>query len=419
MEQEFKFYVGVDWGTERHQACLIDPRGGVVCQRSIEHSGKEILEFLQFVEETASREPSQIAVAIEVPRGPLVEAFLERQWAVFAINPKQLDRFRDRHTVAGAKDDSRDAFVLADSLRTDQRCFRRVATDHPAILRIRELSRTEDELGGDFRRTVNQLYQLLLRYYPQILQLSSVPDEPWLWVLMELAPTPQKAAKLKVSRLKRLLAQHRIRRWSAEQIAEILASPPLPLTAGSAEALVEHVLLMIPRLRLLSTQRKAVADRMEKLLEEMAAYESQEPETQVFRDVSVMLSLPGVGRIVSGTLLAEGADALRERDYRALRAHSGIAPVTRQSGKSWQVGMRYRCNPRLRNAIYHWARTSVQHDVRSRQQYARLRSVGHGHARALRGVADRLLAVLMAMLKTGRPYCPELRSQAVSPAPLV
>ena len=150
MEQEFRFYVGVDWGTERHQACLIDPRGQVVCQRSIEHSGKEILEFLQFVEETASREPSQIAVAIEVPRGPLVEAFLEHQWAVFAINPKQLDRFRDRHTVAGAKDDSRDAFVLADSLRTDQRCFRRVAADHPAILRIRELSRTEDELGADF-----------------------------------------------------------------------------------------------------------------------------------------------------------------------------------------------------------------------------------------------------------------------------
>jgi hypothetical protein len=301
VEEQFMFYVGVDWGAERHQACLMDPRGQVVCQRSFEHSGKEILEFLQFVEEAASREPGQIAVAIEVPRGPLVEAFLERQWAVFAINPKQLDRFRDRHTVAGAKDDSRDALVLADSLRTDQRSFRRVATDHPAILRIRELSRTEDEVCADFRRTANQLYQLLLRYYPQLLQLSSVPDEPWLWALLELAPTPQKAAKLKVSRLKKLLAQHRIRRWSAEQVAEVLAAPPLPLAAGSAEAIVEHVLLMIPRLRLLATQRKAIADRMEKLLEEMAAYENQGPETQVFRDVSVMLSLPGVGRCGRGS----------------------------------------------------------------------------------------------------------------------
>ena len=66
--------------------------------------------------------------------------------------------------MAGAKDDSRDAFVLADSLRTDQRCFRRLSADHPAIVRIRELSRTEDHVGVDLRRTVNQLYQLLLRY---------------------------------------------------------------------------------------------------------------------------------------------------------------------------------------------------------------------------------------------------------------
>jgi len=53
----------------------------------------------------------RVAVAIEVPRGAIVELLVERGFQVFAINPKQLDRFRDRHTVAGAKDDRRDAFV--------------------------------------------------------------------------------------------------------------------------------------------------------------------------------------------------------------------------------------------------------------------------------------------------------------------
>jgi transposase len=79
----------------------------------------------------------------------------------------------------------------------------------------------------------------------------------------------------------------------------------------------------------------------------------------------------------AGAFLAEGAAPLLQRDYYALRAHGGIAPVTRQSGKSRQVGMRYRCNNRLRNTLYHWARTSVQHDSRSKQQYARLRAAGH------------------------------------------
>src|ERR1035441_10399380 len=66
-----------------------------------------------------------------------------------------MDRFRDRHTVAGAKDDDLDAFVMADSLRTDQRCFHRVELDEPAILRLREWSRMEQDLQIDGNRPAN------------------------------------------------------------------------------------------------------------------------------------------------------------------------------------------------------------------------------------------------------------------------
>ena len=72
-----------------------------------------------------------MAIGIEVPHGTLVEELLERGFTVFSINPKQLNRFRDRHFPAGAKDDKRDAFVLADSLRTDQHCFRAVSLGDP------------------------------------------------------------------------------------------------------------------------------------------------------------------------------------------------------------------------------------------------------------------------------------------------
>lgn len=410
MTAEFSFYVGIDWATEQHQACILDAQGQVLEQRKIEHSGSGIIAFLAWMEERAAGQIQRIAVAIEVPRGPVVEAFLEHQWAVFSINPKQLDRFRDRHTVAGAKDDRRDALVLADSLRTDQHCFRRVVADHPTVVGIRELSRAEGTVGTDLHRTVNQLYQLLLRYYPQLLQLCPTPDEPWIWALLEVAPTPDRGAKLKVARIRRFLAKHRIRRCTAEQVLEVLAAPPLPLAEGTVEAVSEHALLLIPQLRVLSMMRTQIADRMQKLMDEMSATQSDPSAPQVFRDASVLRSLPGIGRIVSGILMAEAAGPLGERNYYAIRAHGGIAPVTRQSGKSRQVGMRYRCNTRLRNALYHWARTSVQHDARSKQHYARLRACGHSHGRALRGVADRLLTVLIAMLKSGEYYDPGRRS---------
>jgi len=62
--------------------------------------------------------------------------------------------------------------------------------------------------------------------------------------------------------------------------------------------------------------------------------------------------------------------------------------------------MRYAWNPRLRNALYYWAFIAARHDPAPRQHYEGLRARGHSQGRALRGVADRLLAVLIVMLKT-------------------
>lgn len=326
------------------------------------------------------------------------------------MNPKQLDRFRDRHTVAGAKDDRRDAFAGADSLRTDGHCFRRVMSDDPVVVRIRELSRTEESFAADLVRAVNQLYQLLLR---QLLRLCPHPDEPWLWALLELAPTPQRGARITVAGLRQLLSKHRIRRWTAEQVREILNAPALPLSPGTAEAVSEHALLLLPHLRGIHAQRKQLAGRMQDLMDELEASAARS-DSHEHRDIVLLLSLPGIGRILAGMIIAEGSGPIKERDYHALRAYGGIAPVTRQSGKSRQVSMRYRCNGRLRNAFYHWARISVQNDEHSRAHFDRLRQAGHNYKRALRGVADRLLAVLIAMLRSGEAYDANRRSPAAA-----
>jgi transposase len=85
----------------------------------------------------------------------------------------------------------------------------------------------------------------------------------------------------------------------------------------------------------------------------------ERPDSREHRDVGLLLSMSGLGCLIAANLFSEGADPIAQRDYYALRAHSGIAPVTRQSGKSKQVDMRCGCNERLRNAMYHWARCSV------------------------------------------------------------
>jgi transposase len=419
LENHFQHFAGIDWGSAQHRVCLIDRQGKVIQQRWFEHSGSGLAELAAWLPRRANQPPQSLAVAIEVPHGAIVETLLERGFPVFSINPRQLDRFRDRFSPAGAKDDSRDAQVLADSLRTDMHCFHPVRLDEPAMIRLRELSRLEDQIGEEFRRAANRLREQWHRFFPQLLQLVGAADEPWLWTLFEMAPDPASAARLTPAKIQRILTQHRIRRVQPAQILATLKTPPLCLAPGAAEAAAEHALLLLPHLRLLHQQRTHIARRVQTLLDEMAAHTGSQPDTapdtqpQEHRDAAILLSLPGLGRKVAATMLSEAAQAIAERDYHALRSYSGAAPITQQSGKKKIVLMRRACNQRLRNALYYWAQKSTLNDPTSHNHYAQLRARGKSHGCALRIMAGRWLKILIAMLKSCTLFD---KNQRASPA---
>jgi transposase len=408
---QFQHYVGIDWGTQKHRVCLMSHDEKIIEERWIEHGGEGLAELVAWLGKTVSS-PAAVAVAIEVPHGAIVETLMESGFHVFSINPKQLDRFRDRYSPAGAKDDRRDAFVLADSLRTDMHCFHAVRQDDPVVIRLRNLSRLGDDISQEQIRLNNQFREQLHRFFPQLLKLSPSADEPWLWELFEMAPLPAKAARLSETKLTRILRDHRIRRLDAAQVRTALTGTPLTLADGTAEAASERALFLLPRLRLLHQQRVEIARRIDSVLRELStpvAGDAEEQKTE-HRDAAILLSLPGVGRHVAATMLGEASQAIAERDYHALRCYAGAAPVTRQSGKKTVILMRRGCNERMRNALYHWSRVSIACDQASKDAYARMRAAGHSHGRALRGLADRWLEVLVSMLRHNTLYDPQRRA---------
>jgi hypothetical protein len=208
----YDWFVGIDWGAETHHICVLDRDRCQVGERVVDHDGASLAQRADWLWTLSAGQPQRVAVAIEVPRGAIVEGLVERGFHVFAMNPKQLARFRDRHTMSGAKDDRRDAFVLADSVRTDQPSFHRAHLDTPQLLLLRELSRVEETLLEEFRRNANRLGDQLRRLYPQMLRLCSGADEAWLWDLIDLAPTPAYAALLNAEQVQRVLRTHRVRR---------------------------------------------------------------------------------------------------------------------------------------------------------------------------------------------------------------
>src|SRR6516165_7653628 len=418
MHGERRWFVGIDWASQEHVVSLCAGQGKKIGQRNFAHGGTGLSDMIAWLLKMSGGEPSEIHVAIETPHGPIVEALLERGFNVYSINPKQLDRFRDRFTVAGAKDDSLDAYVLADSLRTDMHLFRKLTIAEPLIVELREWSRIDEELKVERVRLANRLRDQLWRYYPQMLELGDL-DEDWMLDLWEAAPTPEKAARASKAAITRILKKYRIRRLDADQVLSELRKPALSVAQGTIEAATAHIRVALERLRLVNRQladAEVQLDRLCKKLAEPVANDGENApgQRQEHRDATILDSLPGVGRTVLVTMLAEAPHALQRRDYHALRNLCGSAPVTRRSGKSCLVTRRRACNRRLSNATFYWAQTATQCDPTSKAKYEALRARGHSHARALRSVVDRLLYVACAVLEKGTLFDPSFAEKKTS-----
>jgi transposase len=411
MDDQVRWFVGFDWASKLHHVCLLDAEGRPVAERQVKHGGAELSELCAWLIEKTQANPAEIAVAIETPRGPVVEVLLERGFKVFSVNPKQLDRFRDRFTVAGAKDDSRDALVLGTSLRSDPRAFRPLRIEDPLVIQLREWLSIHDELVQEQNRLTNRMESLLWRYYPNMAELTEDLAAAWFIELWEKLPTPAKAAQASEKSVARILKSHRVRRIDAAEVLRILRRPALQVAPGATEAASAHIGSIVVRLRVINQQIKEADRRLDELCAAIEANAESTPgQICGQRDVAILRSLPGLGRVNIAALLGEVSEPLRQRNYHILRMLSGVAPVTRRSGKSYHVQRRRACNIRLRDALYHWSRVAIQYDAVSKRRYGELRRRGHSHGRALRTVGDRLLYLLCTLLERQTLFDPDYKT---------
>lgn len=439
--RDYEWFAGIDWASRKHDVVMHDVLGRRVGEATFEHTGAGIAALADWLVATGGTVPHRIAVAIERPDGPVVEMLLERGFPVHAINPKQLDRFRDRFSPAGAKDDRRDGDVLASALRTDAHAFRRLAPDEAVIIELREWRRMADMHRDDLVRQINRLDQVLIRYYPAFRQLDGETDTHWKLALLELAPTPEAARHVPRAKVRRLLQRHRVRVHDTDAVLAIIRSRPIELPAASVRAASTHALALVKSIRFTAEQldqaERAVSEIIDQLRQHGpddgppqdpgqgggqngagGASASQPPARQPGRpsDAAILLSLPGHGEGVLASLLTNAYTAICNRDRDALRCLGGVAPVTRQSGKSRRVVRRYACNRRVQEALFHWARSAIKYDPVSKAKFAALRQRGKTFGHALRAIADRLLYVACTLLENGTLYDPDHTQKATLPA---
>lgn len=224
--------------------------------------------------------------------------------------------------------------------------------------------------------------------------------------------------RLRLGSVQKVLRAHRIRRLSAEQVRDTLGKPPLLVSESLTEAIVCQIEQSYAQLLLVQQQISACELEIDQLVSHLheahcAQQEQLNQDQRTPSDIEIWMSLDGVGKVVLGTVLAEAHLLIASHDLQSLRALSGCAPVTKNTGqrenrygprKNSVVLMRRACSEHLRDAVYHLGRTASVFSPIYKPRYAAMRARGHSHGRACRQIADQILHVAFAMLRDRTLY---------------
>ena len=388
-----RYYIGVDWGDRLHQVYVGDDEGKKVREMKVQENPEGLAEIGRWLDERRA-EGIELWAAIEKPAGRIVDFLLDHGVEVYPVNPKAVDRVRDRYRMSDSKSDAFDAYVLAEFLRTDQAHLKVLRPNSEKAQELKMLSRDQRRVGRHKSRLLHQLTTTLKEYYARPLEVFDDIETELALDFLTRYPTPAHLSALKRKEFNRFaIKQHHLSKQRCEELWEKLKKPQLAVPEHVVRAKAQLVEVLIEQLRAAIKAVKIYNHKVE-------SFFASSPAAQFVK------TLPG-GK--SGTLVAaiwaELGDAQgRWESSRHLQAEAGAVPVTKASGKSRVVHFRFACNKHLRHTMYWFSFVSLNHSEWAKLYYRGQRDKGHSHHQALRALGAKWLKIIFVMWRDHKPY---------------
>lgn len=389
--------IGIDWADDHHDVCVVDDQGKKLSAFRMMHNAEGFAELLEKIQHLQS-DKSQVAFCLETSQGLLVEFLLDQGYRLYPVNPKAASRCRERYKVSGAKDDTLDAWVLANFLRTDRDSMRELLPSSDLAREIKILVQDRESLVRMKTRLINKLTAALKSYYPKALELfGDIQSHSALAFLREY-PTPDKAKTLTLARLRKFLkAQGYSHPNRVEEIWNQLQEPLIPAEGFVVEAKSRMVL--------------ALVGQLEVVLKEVASYEKAiSGKLTTHPDLGIFKSLPAAGATLQAQMLAYFGDN-REvyPTFEGVQRQAGTCPITKQSGNMRSVYFRRACNHGLRNTLQLYAFSSLGKSLWARSYYDKKRKEGCTHQHAIRCLANVWAKIIHTLWKGKKLYDENVR----------
>lgn len=385
-------FIGIDWADQKHDIHVID-REGKGFHQQLEHSAESIDAWVAEMLKLAGGQP--IAIMLEQSRGALIYALMFRENVLlYPINPKQLARYRESYP-GGGKSDPTDALYLARMLRERIATLTAWEPDDENTRLIANLSQQRRKLVDGQTKLRLQLTALLKSYYPVVLELFGKQHQlPLLLSVLCRWSDPRQLRRADRRLLRRVLSEHSLR--NEQQQKEILER------IRAAQLLTRDDALITPSAMAVELLAHQIQQSLKTIEEFDAAIDQamkQHPDAHLFTN------LRGAGSALAPRLLcAFGSQRDRWEDADSLASFSGIAPVTKQSGKQRHVHRRFACPKYLRQTFHEFAACARRFCPWSKARYRMLRDRGMKHHAALRKIARSWIRILFRVWKTRIPF---------------
>jgi transposase len=387
-----KSYIGIDWSEKKHCVHIYNRTGALVARKEVPHNQAGFAQLHRLISQV-NPVPADCLVAIETAHNLLVDFLQEHGYAVYILAPNFVSSNRGRLGSSGAKDDERDAQLLADILRTDHGRLIRWQPDGAAVRQMRVLLGFIDDLTKQIVAQHNRLRAGLLRYYPQPVTAFSNLQAPLVLTLLATYPDPAQFRSVSQAEFAAFCRAQRYYRadrypllWQQLRAEMPAADPALRPVLAQQTAMLADMLLSLVR------QKQTGIQQVRKLFD-------AHPDAPIFS------SIPGAGDLLAPKLLVMFGEHRERYPHRQhLPAIAGTCPVTIASGQSRVVKFRRACNRAYRTTAQQLANASVTQSPWAATYLDRLLADGKSRSHALRCLANRWLHIIWTLWQRRELY---------------
>jgi transposase len=383
-------FVGIDWADRQHEVAELE--GETVHRCTLLHTPEAIEVWAQELRTQFDGRP--VAICLEQTQGGLLAA-LEKypHLVLFPINPAKADAYRESFAHSGAKSDRVDAELLARYVREHHPRLRPWKPDTEQTRQLARCVELRRNLVEERKQTMQRIVAILKQYFPLALVIANDYSEKLMLALLAKWPTLGEWQRANPRTLKSFVAPFLKDEERREQLVkQIRAATPLTTDPAFVKPNALYLQTQVAKL-------PGLNEAIQTFDEEIARLFNTHPDAPIFR------SLYGAGDALAPRLLvALGTDRDRFQTADDVQCYSGIAPVSKQSGKSREVHRRFACNKFLRQSFHEFADHARKHCDWARAFYQHKKAHGMRHHAAVRALAFKWIRIIFRCWKNHTTY---------------